>query len=238
MGLLDDSSAGKDCEAVFDIAVGVAALWNNFGGEKHGFKIKIGDAEVKECCRLGNEILTLSKKFPIPPSPFKRVAALVVLSKLYPFFELDPPQEVQIQDQIWLSRLSTLLIPGALALLEVNVSEDALAPKWALNRWNGFASPHYKIEFLKFIQWLDNFDWLMIGGEQDKWIQTKRERLARMIMSVSLIIEANYYLGEAGAPQREHLRGKCKLCLKSADLTGLTYDVEIYDNAIKVGYLK
>ena len=238
MGLLDDSGADRDYEVLLDVAWGVAELWNNFGGpQKHHFVLRIGENELRECCRRGDEILIQSRRFPNPPSPFKRVAALVVLARLFPFFELDPATEYH-QEQIWLSRLSALLIPGAISVLEVNLSEDPANPKWTPGKWNGFASPHYKIEFIKFIQWLDNFDWLVLGTEGEKWKQTKRERLARMVMAVSLIIEANYYIGETGPPKPEYLRGKCKLCIKPADSVDLTYDTEIYDNAEKEGYFR
>jgi hypothetical protein len=240
MGMLDDRGGEHDYQAVFDVAWSISQLWNNFGGEQHGFKIKVGKAQIKECCRIGDDLLIQSKKFPNPPSPFKRVAALIVTAKLFPFYQQEPSPLSPAIKQIWLSRIVALLIPGALSVLEVNVSNDEKYPKMkTLDNWNGFASPHYKIEFLKWVQWLDGFDWLNVQGDREMWDQLNKDRMARMIMATSLIIEANYYIGETGPPQAEHLRGKCKLCLKNqSDLTPLTYDAEIFDNAAKAGFTK
>jgi len=237
MGLLDDRGGDYDYQAVFDIAWPIAQIWNNFGGENHGFKLKVGKTQIKECCRIGDEVLIQSKKFPNCPSPFKRVAALIVAAKLFPFYEQVPAPPYPAVQQIWLSRLVALLIPGALSVLAINVSDNEKIPDLKqMDHWNGFASTHYKIEFLKFLQWLDSFDWVKVQGDREMWKSINRERMARMIMGVSLIIEANYYIGEVGPPKPEHLRGKCKQCLKDQDLTPLTYDSQIYDNALKAGY--
>jgi hypothetical protein len=239
MGLLDDRGGTYDSDAVFDVAWGIAQLWNNFGGEQHAFKIKVGKAQIKECCRLGHDLLIQSKKFPNPPSPFKRVAALVVTAKLFPFYELVPSPHSQAVKQIWLARIVALLIPGALSILEVNISDNEKRPDLKpLDNWNGFASPHYKIEFLKWLQWLDRLEWVTVQGDRETWDQLNKERTARMIMGTSLIIESNYYIGETGPPKPEYLRGKCKQCLKGQDLTPLTYATEIFNNAEKAGFFK
>jgi len=237
MGLLDDRGGTHDVEAVWDVVWGIAQLWNNFGGEQHGFKLRVGKKQVEECCRIGNEILIQRKRFPNPRSPFKRVATLVVVAKLFPFYELVPTPASPAIKQIWMARIVALLIPGALSILELNVADDEKRPVLkALEAWNGFASPHYKIEFLKWLQWLDGLDWVVVQGDKEAWDQLNKERVARMVMATSLIIEANYYIGEVGPAAENHLRGKCKRCLKDQDLTALTYDKELYNNAEKAGY--
>jgi hypothetical protein len=237
MGLLHDKAGQEDYDAILTLARSVAEVWNTFGGTDHGFRVRVGEKEVQECCSLGHEILITSKKFPNPPGPFKRVAALVVLARLYPFFELDPPPPYPQACQIWLARVIGLLIPATLSTLEVNISKDKTNPKWEqLNNWRGFASPHYKIEFLVFLQWLDGLSWIRPIIDEQLWQSIRKDRLARMILATSLIIEANYYCTETGAPNANHLRGKCKGCVEGQDLTPLNYDERLYDKAKSLGF--
>ncbi|MGA2221742.1 MAG: hypothetical protein ABSH21_08185 [Verrucomicrobiia bacterium] len=228
MGLLAQANGASDYEAAINVASQVATLWNEYGGQQHGFQIEAGKAEIIRCCDRGTALL--DAYFYRPPSPFKRVAAFCVLARIQPFFQLRPKPPTAPSNAEWLARICALLIPTTLAILHVNTAKSDEPPHWVnLDKWKGFPSPHVKMDFVSWLQWLDNFDYLSKpeSTTQEDWEIILDERAGRMILSTALMIEAFYYINEGCPfpPSVNHLRGKCRACLdKTDDLTTLVYD--------------
>jgi len=228
MGLLAIKNGNEDHQAVLDIANGVAILWNQHGGTDHGFSLLIGRNQVVDCCTHGTKLL--DRHFSRPPGPFKRIAALVVLARLDPFFQFEPnPPSVAARAE-WLARICALLIPAAFSVLRVNIARSDEDEKWVnLDQWNGFPSPHMKMDFISWLQWLDNFDDIArpLNIEPADWNFRLEERVGRMILATSLMLESFYYCSEGCStpPSPQHLRSKCRACLEGiTDLTPLAYD--------------
>jgi hypothetical protein len=236
MSGLFDGDRAKDVEAVLYLANQVAAIWNECGGQQHGFSVIVGEKELGICCDHAREILVESGKFPNPPGPFKRVAALIVCARLYPFFGLDP-KPLTVQDRnAWLTRLVALLIPVTLQRLEVNVSKGEKEHWIALDKWIGFCSHHHKIEFLAFLEWLETCEWAQAHIPDPDWKVFNMKRLARMILATTLIIEANYYCGERPVSD-DSLRKSYKPWSKTSNLTPLNYDGALFVEAKRKGLI-
>ena len=240
MGLMVLESGKPDSDRVLVIARTVSTLWNKYGGVDNGFYIKIGEREVSQCCERGEAILAKFSCSKCNPGPFKRVAALVVLSRLFPFFGLTSSPKVGTRVQ-WMARLSAMLIPSALRSLRVNIStveNPDKTPTWvSLNKWKGFPSPHYKVDFLAWLAWMDKLDNVQLsrisGFDQESEETIRDARLARMILVTALMLEACYYCGETlnMTPSKTDIRGKCtSFLLGQEDLNALTYDQFLIDN--------
>jgi len=245
MGLLVTSDGKEDFDAIARVAGTVATVWNDYGGKAdYGFTVEFGTDQIEECSKKASAIF--KEFFPNPPGPFKRVAALLVFGRLYPFFGFKPARASAIENEEWLARIVTLMLPVALRLLRADISTHPKAQTWkSINAWKGFPSVHYRIEFLAFLQWLDNFQWAAncLEGMPPATIEEVKHRfnldkmtssrLARMILAASLIIEGCYYASE-GLPDQadqEHLRGKCIGCVDpSATITATSYDVRLWEN--------
>ena len=238
MGLLVTSDGEKDFKAIERVAKTVAGLWNEYGGQDHGFQIVYGTDEIEACSTHASSIF--KRFFPDPPGPFKRVAALLVFGRLFPFFAFNPPRPSPVEREEWLSRVVALMLPVALRLIRADIASHPGATTWkSIDAWKGFPSVHYKIEFLAFLQWLDNFDWVIDAIDKisppppvDKRALIE-SRLARMILATSLTIEACYYASEGLPAQasQAHLRGKCVGCIDpKATLVASSYDAMLWQN--------
>jgi hypothetical protein len=244
MGLLVSGNLEEDKKAIIRVADRVSILWNEHGGEEFGFKIRHGSDQIEYCSRRACEILR--RHFPDPPGPFKRVAALLVFGRLYPFFEFDPPRRSDQENEEWLARIVALMLPVSLRLLHADISsKKEVQTLKSMDAWKGFPSVHYKVEFLAFMQWLDNLEWFSdcLDGLPENVITEVKQRmrmdevidnrLARMILATSLIIEACYYGSEILPKQSDqaHLRGKCLGCIDpKGDTTALSYDARLFEN--------
>lgn len=231
MGLIDDRSRERDHEVVLRLAKRVSSVWNTYGTD-YGFQVVVSGRAVEECCDEGNQILKSS--FSVPPGPFKRVGALVVLARLKPLFDLRGSLTPGTKGR-WLSRVVALLIPAALRLMAVNVSTHESAATLRRLNWHGFASPHVKFEFLALLEWLDLLDDVqayVAPVNPSMWNRVVNQRLARMVLALSLEIESNYYCTEE---EELKIRGQCKACFRQiADLTCLSYDERIWEKAMAV----
>jgi len=208
-------------------------LWNEYGGDANGFSISVGEKELRYCCDKGAEVL--ETYFSHPPSPFKRVGAFVVLARLFPFFGFTKSPPTPVAKNQWYARLAALLIPPTLRGMKVDVSDDDQHEKWMLlDKWTGFPSPHVKVEFLAWLEWLDPLQGVPppSGMPREDWESLLNDRLARMILRTSLLIENMYYLCEISAKVGTEgcLRGQCRRCMKGINLTGLNYDGILYQN--------
>jgi len=216
-----------DYRAVEFVTQRVARQWNEYGGKDHGFSLIVSKERLRASCDKAHQILS-PPRFPVPPGPFKRVAALLILGRLYPFFGLRPrPLSDEVHDQ-WLARVLAMLIPATLISLEVNLSTHGDTTRWVrLDHWSGFPSPHFKLEFITFVQWLDSYDWPSHVRNGTHELDT----LARIILSTALIIEGCYYVAETKAKTTSgRIMGHCGACLPNTNMTSLNYDTRIYEN--------
>lgn len=227
MGILTIGSEKDDLQAIEDIAEDVASLWNEHGGKEFGFGVAYDLDRIRQCREKAVPIL--DTYFPNPPGPFKRVAALLVFGRLYPFFYFTN-KLTQKQHQEWLSRIVALTLPVAIRTQKVNLSNHPDAPRWVpLDSWRGFPSVHYKLEFLGFIGWLDGFQWLLARIPATDQKMVIDNRLARMTLALSLIIEGCYYFGtEVPLEKDGPVRSNSTCVTPGADLTALSYDVRLF----------
>lgn len=239
MGLITTANGADDVDAVRVLANEVAALWNENGGKDFSFTLRVGRRNIQKCCDHGTKLLRRFCPAGNEPGPFKRVATLVVLSRLEPFFEITPPKSGSDKTQ-WLARISALLIPVALKALRVDVSGGKKVKIWErLDNWKGFPSPHFKADFLAWLSWMDTLCWLDSefpeAARKEKWLRVKEDRIARMILVTALILESCYYYGEinSGVAVMKQICGKCRSFLGNPDLTSITYDSTIYSNYSK-----
>lgn len=230
MGLLVTVSEKEDLEAIEDIADDVATLWNEYGGKDYGFGVAYDTARIKQC--YDKALPILGSFFPNPPGPFKRVATLLVFGRLYPFFYFTGRNLSPKETQEWLSRIVALMLPISLSTLKVNISTHKDVDTWvALDKWSGFPSVHYKVEFLGFLEWLDNFQWLLVRIPASDHKMVIDNRLARMTLALSLIIESCYYLGsEVQLDKNGPVRSNSTCVNIGADLTALSYDARLWKN--------
>ena len=225
-----DRDLNGDCALIALCADSICAFWNENGGpEKYGVRIFTNEETIREVAIAGDQVL--ASFFPHPPGPFKRVAALVVLSRLLQLFDictrdstLECPKPVTpLLNEEWLPRLCYLLIGPALAHVTVQDS----AGKWHEPKsWRGFPSFHTKAEFFLWLEWLCDYPSEILPAPN-----TEPETLirrGRMVLGTSLILEQAYYLSYAPANE---LCGICdRALLGSGDFTGLIFDSILLDN--------
>jgi hypothetical protein len=209
MGLLSTQSGSLDVQHAQLIADCVAEDWNSVQKDLYGIMLWINPHGIKKCCQIGTQLFE-NGFFPPQPGPFKRVAAFVVLGRLYPFFKMTGREAPQTEHerQAWLARFMGLLVPAALRTMKVFINN-----KWTtLEGWKGFPSPHYKLEFLAWLRWLDHFErYRPKFPDLAEWTRFSSERLARMVMSTALMLEACYYIDVAD--QLSGIRAQVSGCL-------------------------
>ena len=225
MGLLSSDSGEKDLSAAEFAATGIQGWWNGKQSPVYGFKLALYRKSLQNCCDIGARLFG-SNYFANPPGPFKRAAAFIVIGRLFPFFQFVPmvngPPMDKRERHAWLSRMMALAIPS---VLERTRSE--IGGKWiALNKWNGFPSLHYKLEFLAWFRWLDGFEQYKAQFAAHDWDAFCQKRLARMVMATSLMIESCYYNTASTIPH--DLCGNTSACfnhLEEEHELDLIYDV-------------
>ena len=192
MGVLKND-LGADFDIVLGLASGICQHWNENGGKNFGFSLFVPKESAKRLSEEGDQVLAY---FADEPGPFKRVATLVVLSRLLPLFTIasvnstrDNLQKsaMEIASNSWLPRLSFLLIRPALRSLYLKNTDGNLMQ---LPPWRGFPSLHSKAEFLFLLQWMRDFPNSDYTEQQDAH---RLERRGRMVLAVALILEAVFY---------------------------------------------
>jgi hypothetical protein len=209
MGLLTAGPIDQDLKHCLLIADAIAREWNEHGRPINGITLFVNPAAMLKCCAAAYEIFDQNHYFPKPPGPFKRAAAFVVLGRLQWFFEMrgdnaPDPRKQEREHRAWLARFMVLAIPGVLR-------RTKLGDGHILDAWKKFPSPHYQLEFLAWMRWLDGFGRYRGKFEDFEWNSFYRERLARKVMSTSLMIESCYYLNVAKG--FSSLQSKVEPCL-------------------------
>ena len=110
-----------------------------------------------------------------------------------------------MKKRTWHVRLMMLTIPQLFAALRVKVNSG-----WRELSWPGFPSDHYQLEFMNFLKWLDHFEkFRQAITQHEEWDEFAKKRLARMVMAVSLSLEASYYAGHSSGCELRGQNGGC-----------------------------
>jgi hypothetical protein len=213
MPLLFDQKS-KDVLFLNRLAENVCTRWNeNSGPEEFGIRLFYSTDAIEKIVEEGENLLTSLQH--TMPGPFKRLAALLVLARLNHLFTLATSESVANnvrsvaadKESLWVSRPIYFLIGETMSVLQINGKKA----KIHLGEWKGFPSYHSRAEFLQLLAWfcdmpMDswhgekryNLDEIIEkGGECDdfKRVDANFERRQRMILAVSLILEAVHYQG-------------------------------------------
>lgn len=230
MGLLSSEAGDSDFEQAFQVAASIQEFWNTKQAPSWGFNLTIFKASIRECCEAGGRLFS-GQYFANPPGPFKRAAAFLVIGRLMPFFGFEPingnkelvPQTSR-ECHAWLARMMALSIPAVLGSTRAQLGGEWLT----LSEWGGFPSSHFKLEFLAWIRWLDSFEhFKKYFPSNSEWDQLHEQRLARMVMATSLMIEGCYYCSGSTASESK-IRGNTATCferLEDEHEIDLIYDV-------------
>ncbi len=218
-----------DLSILLTTADTIAARWH-LKGEGYGFKVSVNHNSAIRACDLGRRLFS-TQFFPEQPGSFKRVAAFLVIGRLYPFFEFSGEKMPAEAKHGWLSRLMALSIPMMLCQMKADLHHGS-EPWTILNKWKKFPSKHYKLEFLAWLKWLDCMERYKTALATD-WQEVHIRRLARMVMACSLIIEAAYYLNQSEIPSDglQHHSGNCLSKPLTADqMLDLSYHERLMEN--------
>lgn len=213
-GILAETPGDKDVEALMFLADAVGQWWNEKRAPDWGFSVRVSEQKIRECCDQGGALFSTGT-FPDSPGPFKRLSTLIVLGRLFPFFQFKagfakngtwqeghaaPTGE---EETAWVVRMMVLTIPFAFPKMVVSID----GKEQVLDEWNGFPSSHYRLEFMGWLRWLDGCEDFQPFFEKspEKWTKFCSERLARMVMSTSLMLEACYYLSPVPDDHRARL---------------------------------
>jgi len=220
-GILVDESIEADCAAVAKVAEAVAIAWNEKSSDALDFTLTYQRRKIESICELARNF-SAHGVFPSPPGPFKRVALLLVLGRLYPFFTLvpyasdeDAGLESPLKRDAWNCRMMLLTVPAALHGITITLDEAEIE----LPPFEGFPSPHYKLDLLTWLKWMDHGGKLSkIVSDKEAWEKFTGQRLVRMVLTTSLILEACYYLSttEVKLGFEHAVQGKADACLKAA----------------------
>ena len=210
-GLLAKQSGKVDYDAATSVTDAVARVWNEKFA-RTGITLYTSRSAVEHICDLGKDLFA-SGAFADMPGPYKRVAAFTVLARLFPVFKpIFAYPESPEGAKAWEARFVLLSMASCMEILEAVLDGETVA----LPPWLGFPSLHYRLEFLTWIRWLDFSDGFGSGtGESAEWRQFQHQRLARMVMATSLIIEAAHYAGDDGKPKP--VQGRTASCFRDLD---------------------
>jgi hypothetical protein len=229
----------RDQEFILRLASHVCDFWNENGGPDHGVRLFVSKEAVRKVSEDGDQVLAAF--FPEEPGPFKRVAALLVLSRLTPLFALASPTSTPsnlepvplgLHDE-WIARICYLLVEPAFAALRVRGADGRT--DLPLSEWAGFPSVHSKAEFLLLLEWLTDYpDGYFVGGVSGGSADDERlERKGRMVLAFTLILESVYYQG-GDVTARNKVCSACdKTLLKTADFRHLFYDALLMDAKLR-----
>lgn len=190
MGVLRDDHE-SDVGLILSICEEACEDWNIRFSGKEGVVLGVKREGVEAICRVGGRILALC--FPAKPSAFKRVSALLIMMCLHPWLIVRRVGSEGVYDQIvfgdsirdFAVDFMVDTVPIVLSTLESYVGTEWVA----LTNWQGFISQEFKNEFVVFLRWLGNSDLLTYSLGSPIY---NDDRLARIILGTSLILESTY----------------------------------------------
>ena len=168
--------------------------WAENYSQKRGFTIDATKKSIKQAHFFVQDILTQNPALPADPGPFKTTAAFLVSGMHFFQFQFYPtdgrPAMSDVEKTIWKSRILFKAIPVFLLQLQLTQTGQKLKKVWDA------PSIHYRLDFLNFIRWCE----FPLTGPSNPPPPNKPTvnvvRVNRLIMAITLIIEACYYLSE------------------------------------------
>ncbi len=235
MGVFVDDDIKEDANQIARTANRVQQFWNKYGREVVPFRVRMSTGAAMRIAQLADQVLAAA--FPAPPSKFKRIGTLLVMSRLVPLFGFyswenetgDDETPLNVPDQTaWLVRVCYLMVSPAFAVLKwAGGAHEQEQLNGENSKWRDFPSIHSKTEFLLFLEWLRDYETeelSYVGADQEIL-----DRRCRMVLAASLNIEFAYYCREC--PKPSIICGSCDDALKR--VAGmkelLEYDKKLYD---------
>ncbi len=186
MGLLTSGPLEENIEAVMQVYRAIGSEWSRTAAPVWGFDyLDFSKISISQICLLGEKVFT-DAALPSSPGPFKRAAALCILTHLFLKHDIRPRQGADFltpdDRRDWKSRLALATVPAVLANCEIKIGD-----KWQrLSKTWGPATTHLRLELLNWLRWL------VIPIEGDTKISIAR--IYRMVLALSMVIEQSYYI--------------------------------------------
>jgi hypothetical protein len=194
MGILYENNV-LDTDLIFTICEVHAEHWNRKYAEEYGILLGIHREAVEAISIAGGNML--ERSFPKDdgtPSAFKRAATLLVMMCIHPFIVARQRDEnglfckpVVVGDS--LRDLAVRFMADTLPLVFSVLVTDVNGEWVPLDNWKGFSSEDFETEFITFLKWLGNSDCVQHSLGNPVY---NDERLTRIILGTSLILEASY----------------------------------------------
>ena len=170
----------------------VCANFNDKQSKNWGFTVLVGSASIEKCHLFFEDILKDNPSIPEAPGPFKVAAAFLVSSMFLVEFGYIPnqggSQPTSADKNFWKTRLLFKSISVLLSQLKLSYTGKRLEKKWDV------PSIHYRLDFLNFIRWCDFPSDGPINPPPPSKPTVDLVRANRLILALTLIIEACYYL--------------------------------------------
>ena len=171
----------------------VCADWDERSSSRYGFKIEASKKSIARAHFFVDDLLTENPALPADPGPFKITAAFLVSAMHFIKFRFitdDGSEMSEAQKTLWKSRILFKAISVFLLQLKLTASGKTLIKIWDA------PTIHYRLDFLNFIRWCE----FPLDGPANPPPPNKPTvdvvRINRLIMALTLIIEACYYLAE------------------------------------------
>lgn len=205
----------------------VCVTFNGRYSKAWGFRIAVDSARIDRAWCFFDDILTENPALPDTPGPFKIGAAFLVSAMHFVEFDFTPLGEGDAEidkagRKVWKSRLLLKAIPVVLNQLILRSTGTKLAKNWDV------PSLHYRLDFLNFVRWCE----FPIDGPVDPPPPSKPTvdvvRANRLILALTLIIEACYYNSENNLTC--DVRGKARIDFRKVNeelFTDLFFDSPI-----------
>jgi len=179
----------------FKTADWICILWNKNHSRRWGFTIDVSRQSIRRAHFFVEDLFTDNPALPPNPGPFKVAAAFLVSGMHFFEFNFYPLNGGKVpstnaEKKFWKSRLLFKGLSLFLLQLKLTATGRKLEKVWDV------PSLHYRLELLNFIRWCE----FPIDGPADPPPPHKPTvdmvRVNRLVMAMTLIIEACYYLAE------------------------------------------
>ncbi len=173
----------------------VCENWNANHCAHWNFSISANRKSIARAHFFLQDLFTSNPGLVSEPGPFKIAAGFVVVGMHMIEFNFYPLQQIgeplsPVEEREWTNRLLVKSISTFLSQLKLASTGEQLKKRW------GIPTAHYKLDFLNFLRWAEFPILVPANPPQYPEAIVDIVRLNRLVMAVTLIIEACYYLSE------------------------------------------